>query len=264
VIGIQNKNILITGGSSGIGAEFAKQFAASNNNLVLVARSKDKLENLKAELESLYQIQVDVYILDLGIKQDLESVSILFKKHNIDVLINNAGFGSFGYFSDLNLDKELEMLDVNVKAQMYLTHKSMNYFLKKGSGSMISVSSIAAFTPIPLMSTYAATKVFNFYHTLGVKREIAKQSKDIKISILMPGPTATGFGGVARVPGTVTGGARDEVSKVVSMSIKALEKNKDYIVTVGMRSKLLAFISRVLPFSLKSKMVFKMLVGSLK
>lgn len=250
----QNKNILITGASVGLGAEFAKQFHARGSNLVLVARRKELLEKMARQFNSQRNNSTQVICCDLGKTDSVEMVELLnFVKNNqIDILVNNAGFGSFGYFEELGLDRECEMLEVNIKATIKLAHQVIPQMKLRRSGAIISLSSIAGLQPIPYMSTYAATKAFNLFHSLGLHQEL----KDFGIHVLTvcPGPTETEFAGVTRMPGTITNSKRDRADQVVAESIRALDAKRAIIVT-GLKSKFIGLISRLLPLSFSTYLV---------
>ena len=146
---------LITGASNGIGKDFAKELSKRGYDLILVARSKDKLEELKKELKT----HIEIEIMDLSIK---ENVYKLYEKYQgkIDLLINNAGFGAFGKFSETTLENELNMIDLNITAYHILTKLFLQDFVKKDNGTILNVASSAAFEPGPLMATYYATKSY--------------------------------------------------------------------------------------------------------
>ncbi|MEI7503049.1 MAG: SDR family oxidoreductase [Paludibacter sp.] len=187
------KTALITGASSGIGFELAHIFASNGDNLVLVARSKDKLEVLKLDLEKKYDISVYNIAKDLT---DITSTKLIFdeiqtQKIRIDYLINNAGFGDFGVFAECNWEKQLEMIQLNVIALTSLTRLLLPDMVKRKYGKIMNVASTAAFQPGPTMSVYFATKAF----VLSFSEAIANELKDtgVTVTILCPGATATGF-----------------------------------------------------------------------
>ena len=187
------KTALITGASSGIGLELAHIFASKGDNLVLVARSKEKLEVLKQELEKQYGISVYIIVKDLS---EINSSKLIFEevqnqKIRIDYLINNAGFGDFGVFTECDWDKQLEMIQLNVIALTFLTHLFLSEMIKNKCGKILNVASTAAFQPGPTMSIYFATKAF----VLSFSEAIASELKNtgVTVTILCPGATATGF-----------------------------------------------------------------------
>ena len=154
---------LITGASSGLGADFAKELSKEGYDLILVARSKEKLEKIAKELKS----NVEIEVMDLSVK---ENVYKLYSKYKgkVDLLINNAGFGAFGKFVDSDLDNELNMIDLNIVTYHVLTKLFLQDFVKKDKGQILNVASSAAFEPGPLMSTYYATKSYVYNLSMGI------------------------------------------------------------------------------------------------
>ncbi len=248
----ENIRVLITGASSGIGAEFAKQLAKLGASLLLVARREDLLLKLQAELIAAGAKKVEYLVADLTNPTDLANLVTRINIEQIDLLINNAGKGSFGYFETLALGDELNQINLNIVAPVTLAHAVIPQMKARKFGAIISVSSIAAFQPLPLMATYAATKSFNFMHAIALREEL--RPFGVKVLTLCPGPTATEFGGVARVPGTISGIARDDVQMVVSKTLRALAGNSAFVVT-GTRSFWMSLMSRLLPKSLTSRLV---------
>lgn len=186
---------LITGASSGIGLEMAKYLAANKCELILVARNKEKLESIQESLPT----KVTIVVADLSIEQKVKELYVLAKKENIDILINNAGFGVFGNFTDTDLNRELEMIDTNIKAVHILTKSVLRDMEKKNSGYILNVASSAAFQPGPLMSTYYATKSYVYQLSEAIYYEEKKKNKNVHISVLCPGPVDTNFNNVAGV-----------------------------------------------------------------
>ena len=246
----QSRRALITGASSGIGAEFAKQLHAKGYQVTLVARRVQHLQDLTDSLNNQRPESAEVLSADLivpwgsagggGYHAILEYIS----SNRIDVLVNNAGFGSFGHFESLPIDREIEMIKLNVEATVRLAHAVIPQMKARRQGAIISVSSIAGFQPLPYMATYSATKAFNLTHSLSLRYEL--QPFGIQVLSVCPGPTATEFQGVSRVPGKLTGGARDSVEEVVKESVAALEGGQAWVVPCW-RAKLLSLPSRLLP-----------------
>ena len=147
---------LITGASSGIGLDIARYLATKKYELILVARDREKLEKIQEALPT----KVTIIVADLSNEQKVKELYVLTKKENIDILINNAGFGIFGEFSTTDLQKELDMIDTNIKAVHILTKAFLKDMEKRNSGYILNVASSAAFQPGPLMSTYYATKSY--------------------------------------------------------------------------------------------------------
>ena len=196
------ETVLITGASSGIGYELAKIYAKNGHNLVVVARNKDKLEILKKEIfeEISKNIKITVIENDLSLENAAERLynQVKSEKLKINVLVNNAGVGIYGKFSEFDeetMKRNDAMINLNIKAVVELTRLFLNDMLKDGNGGILNVSSIAAFMPGPLMSTYYASKAFVQSFTEAVREEVKNdvRGKNIRISALCPGPTDTGF-----------------------------------------------------------------------
>lgn len=229
--------ILITGASNGLGADFARNLDNEKNELVLVARSKEKLEKLKSELNC----KVNIEVMDLSVK---DNVYKLYNKYSgkIDFLINNAGFGLYGKFYETSLDEELNMIDLNVIAYHILTKLFLKDFVKRNDGTILNVASSAAFEPGPLMSTYYASKSYVYNLTLGIYEELRRDNKNIKIHVLCPGPVDTGFNDRANVKFGVKSLTSDYV---VKYTLKMVKKNKTIIIP-SLRMKLGIFGTRFL------------------
>ena len=194
---IEGDNIkaLITGATSGIGLEIAKYLNSLGHDLILVARSREKLEKTQESLKG----KVKIIVMDLSIENNVKSLYVLCKKENIDILVNNAGFGTFGKFSETDLINELNMIDLNIKALHTLTKMFLRDMKKKDFGYILNVSSSAAFQPGPLMATYYATKAYVLHLTEAIYYELKKEKSNVKISCLCPGPVDTNFNNVAGV-----------------------------------------------------------------
>ena len=187
---------LVTGASSGIGKEMAYYLDKLGYDLILVARDKVKLEEVQNKLSKKSKI----VIIDLANEKKIKDLYMLVKNENIDLLINNAGFGLFGDYEDVDLLKELEMIDVNVKAVHILTRMFLKDMDKRGSGRIINVASSAGLLKGgPLMSTYYATKSYVVSFSLAIYEELRRKNSNVKISVLCPGPVDTNFNNVAGV-----------------------------------------------------------------
>ena len=196
------ETVLITGASSGIGYELAKIYAKNGYNLVVVARSRDKLKVLKKEIfEGISKdVKVTVIEADLSLENAAKRLynRIKLEGLKIEVLVNNAGVGIYGKFSEFNekiMEKNRAMINLNIKAVVELTRLFLADMIKAGNGEILNVSSVAAFMPGPLMSTYYASKAFVQSFTEAVREEMKNDvcTKNIKICVLCPGPTATEF-----------------------------------------------------------------------
>ncbi len=243
------KTALITGASSGIGETFAKELAARNTNLVLVARSQDKLNQLAQQLQEQFQVQTDVIVQDLTEPRAGKTVyeAIAQKGLTIDLLVNNAGFGDYGPFVERDLQKQLQMIHLNVTTLVELTHLFLPGMKQRGSGGIINVASIAGYQPLPYMSIYAATKAFVLHFTEALWAE--NKDSGVNILVLCPGPTKSNFFEVADFPNSFAGGGTEYASteEVVKDALKALEKNQSSVVTGGFGNQLVVNISRFFP-----------------
>ena len=190
---MEKKTALITGASSGIGREFAKLHASRGGDLVVVARSKDKLNELKKELENKYNINVTVIVKDLSLSNAAQEIYDEIKKVNIkiDYLINNAGFGGRGEFHVRSMEQDIQMIEVNVMTLTRLTKLFLPDFIKSGEGKILNVSSTAAIMPGPLQAVYYATKAYVTSFSNAIWQEI--KGTGVTITTLMPGAMDTGF-----------------------------------------------------------------------
>lgn len=188
-----SKTALITGASGGLGREFAIIHASKGDNLVLVARTKDKLDKLKLELENQFGVSVYVIVKDLSEQYSPKAIyeELKTRKIQVDYLINNAGFGDFGLFSECNWEKQLEMINLNVTALTYMTRLFLPDMIMNKFGKILNLASTAAFQPGPTMSVYFATKAF----VLSFSEAIANELTDtgVTLTALCPGATDTGF-----------------------------------------------------------------------
>mgnify|MGYP002561178291 CR=1 FL=1 len=239
---------LITGASSGLGKDFAFKLSNMGYDLILVSRNKKELNEVASNLKT--NVQIETYDLS-----NEENCIKLFNKHKkIDLLINNAGFGLFGEFSKTNLDKELNMIDLNVKAVHILTKLYLKEMIKKDSGRILNVASTAAFLPGPLMSTYYSTKSYVYELTTAIFEELRRIKSNVKVSVLCPGPVNTNFNNVADVEFSIKGLSSKYVAKY---AVKKLEKNKFYIVP-GFSIKCAKIGAKIAPTGLVSKISYKM------
>ncbi len=227
--------VLITGASNGLGADFARELSKKENELILVARSKEKLEKLKNELSC----KVSIEVMDLSEEKNVYKLYNKYK-NKIDFLINNAGFGAYGKFYETDLENELNMIDLNIKTYHILTKLFLQDFVKKDDGRILNVASSAAFEPGPLMSTYYATKSYVYNLSLGIYEELRREGKNVKIHVLCPGPVDTGFNDRANVKF----GVKSLSSKyVVKYTLKMINKNK-LIIIPGKVMKMGIFFTR--------------------
>ena len=233
---------LITGASSGIGLDMAKYLATKKCELILVARNKEKLEELQEKLST----KVTIIVADLSNEQKVKELYVLTRKENIDILINNAGFGDFGYFTDTDLNKELEMIDTNIKAVHILTKSFLKDMEKRKSGYILNVASSAAFQPGPLMATYYATKSYVYQLSTALYYEQKKKNTNVHVSVLCPGPVETNFNNVAGVKF----GVKPLTSTLVAKyAIDEMFKKK-LVIIPGFKMKCAKFFRRFVPLKL--------------
>lgn len=194
------KTALITGASSGIGKAFAEELGALGCDLIIVARRGERLFRLKEHLEKMYRIRVYPAILDLtaaGASAELLS-QVESAGLSVDILVNNAGFGDYGFFAEANLEKQLQMLDLNCKVPLMLTQAFLPAMLKQRQGAVIIVASIASLLPGPYLATYAATKSFDYAFGCALAGELA--GSGVSALTLLPGLTDTEFQAGAGIP----------------------------------------------------------------
>ena len=239
---------LITGASSGLGADFARILSKQGYDLILVARRKEKLKQLKEELNT----NVDIICTDLSSSFNCSRLYNKLKNENIDVLINNAGFGVFGSFETIKLEKELDLIDINIKAVHILTKLFLAEFKKKNKGYILNVASSAAFQPGPLMATYYASKSYVYNLTCALYEELRRADSDVKVSVLCPGPVNTEFNTVA---GVEFGMKSLESYDVAKYALDKMFKGK-LVIIPGAQIKAAKFLGRFLPIKLLIKITY--------
>ena len=239
---------LITGASSGIGRDIAKELSQKGYDLILVARNLEKLNEVKEKLET----NIETVSMDIS---NPENCKQLYEKYkDIDILVNNAGFGDCGYFDKTNLEKELQMINTNIVAYHVLTKLYLKDMKAKNSGKILNVASIAGFMPGPLMATYYSTKAYVVRLSEAIREELKKESSKVQISILCPGPVDTNFNKVADVQFALKGLSSEYVAKYTT---DKLFKGKFYIVP-GWKIKLARFGSKIAPNNLVAKICYNM------
>ena len=263
---------LITGASSGIGKDMAKILNQKGYNLVLVARDIEKLEQTKKELEKSVQNEQTIEnnkiekayknskkatnkieIIQMDLSEEQNCIELANKVKDIDILINNAGFGDCGRFSETDLNKDISMIKTNVIAYHILTKLYLKEMKKKNSGKILNVASIAGFMPGPLMATYYATKNYIVRLSEAIREELKKEKSKVQISILCPGPVETNFNKVANVKFSLREANSMQVAKY---AIRKLEKGKFYIVP-GIDVKLARFGAKIAPSNFVAKITYK-------
>ena len=224
---------LITGASSGIGRDMALYLASMDCELILVGRDKKKLE----ELQNSLSVPSKVIVADLSDTTNVKEVYVMTKNDDIDILINNAGFGMFGKFYETDINNELDMINTNVLAVHLLTKLFLRDMQKKDSGYILNVASSAAFGPGPLMATYYATKAYVNNLTEAINEELRRENSNVFVCSLCPGPVDTNFNNVAGVKFSVKPLTSEEVAHY---AIDSMFKKKVVIVP-GFSMKLALF-----------------------
>lgn len=233
---------LITGASAGLGEEYARQLAAAGTNLILVARRKDRLENLATELRQKFGVSVEIFPADLSRDYDLNSLAEKIRQtEDLDLLINNAGFGGKSKFYKDETGEAEQMIWVHVTAPARLTRAALPAMIKRGRGAVINISSVAAFSPFS-GAMYSSTKAFLAMFSVNLQNEL--YGKGIKIQALCPGLTHTEFHQVAgmnkeAIPGILW----MKADRVVRISLRALAGNR-VIVIPGCRNRIISFLMR--------------------
>ncbi len=184
---------LVTGASAGIGRDIARSLAKHGINLIITARRKDRLQELKDEITDEYGVMVKIITADLANENECIELHRRVQKYNIDIFVNNAGFGVFGEFTETDLDRELRMLDVNIRAVHILFKLFLKDFVKRGSGYILNTSSSAGFYPGPMFSSYYASKAYVLRMTQAVYEELRARRSKVSVSVLCPGPVSTEF-----------------------------------------------------------------------
>ena len=234
---------LITGASSGIGKNMAYTLAGKGIDLILVARSKEEMLKIKENVK----VNVEVIEMDLLKEKNVYKLYDICKDKNIDILINNAGFGLFGLFSETDLDRELEMIDLNIKAYHILTKLFLKDFIQKDSGYILNVASSAGFMAGPRLSTYYATKNYVLKLTMAINEELRQSGSHVVVSALCPGPVNTNFNKVACGEFSIKEASPKYVAEY---AIKKLFQRKMIIVPT-FRIRLGIFLLRIIPYRLQ-------------
>ena len=244
--GEQVMKALITGASSGIGREIAIYLSELGVDLIVVARRKDRLE----ELKSILKTNVEIICMDVS---SAENCIELYKQvKNVDILVNNAGFGTFGEFEKTSIIEEMEMVNTNICAVHTLTKLFLKDMKEKDEGYILNVASIAAFLPGPLMATYYSTKAYVFRLTESIYEELRREGYNVSVSILCPGPTKTEFMGKAGVSFKT----RYSSSKYVARYGRDKMFKGKLIILPGIKTKLVRFFGKVVPDKLLARVAY--------
>jgi uncharacterized protein len=248
---------LITGASSGIGACFARALAARGRHLVLVARSKDKLEALAGEIAAKHSVRIEVIVQDLGVEGAAKRLAATLTEREIvvDLLVNNAGFGAQGQFWKLPLDRQVEMLRLNIGTLTELTHLLLPAMVERRGGGIINISSTASFQPVPYTSVYAATKAYVTSFSMGLAEEVAAYG--VKVLALCPGTTATNFFNAGQFSAVKLPGGLQSPEAVVEVGLAALDRGNSLAVTRFV-DQLMIFALRLAPRRLAARIAGNM------
>ena len=239
---------LITGASSGMGRDMAKILSQKGYDLILVARDEKKLEKVKKQLKT----ETKIVVMDISKEENCKK--IYEENKDIDILINNAGFGDCGHFEETSLDKDIQMIHTNIIAYHILTKLYLKEMIKKDSGKILNVASIAGFMPGPLMTTYYSTKNYVVRFSESIREELRRKKSKVQISILCPGPVDTNFNKVADVEFALKGLSSEYVAKY---AINKFFKGKFYIVP-GWKIKLARIGAKLAPASFVAKISYNM------
>ncbi len=255
MIGSKDSWALVTGASSGIGYELAKLFAKDGKNIVVVARSRDKLEGLKRDLEREHQTKVVVSVKDLSDPEAPQEIFSELEKEdiNVDVLVNNAGFCVYGMFRETNLQQELEMIQVNLISMIHLTKLFLRRMVESKSGYILNVASLCAFAPVPLESIYCSSKAGVLHFSEALANEL--KGSGVSVTCLCPGLAKTLFHERAKMQDArVTRRKMMDAAIVAKAGLTDLKKGK-VISIPGLQYRLWPLFARVAPRNLITRIM---------
>ena len=247
---------LVTGASAGIGSALAEQLAAGGANVVLTARRRERLEELASKLRTAHGIKTEVFPNDLSQPGAPDEIRAFTQSKNLEIelLINNAGFGSYGALHQSDLARQLEMVQVNCSAVVHLTRLYLPEMIARGRGDILIVASVAAFQAVPYISTYAATKAFDLLFAEGIAEEVRRNG--VHVCALCPGSTTTEFREVAGQPEHTFRGA-ETAEKVAQAGLRALAEGKSSVIS-GLKNKLSVEGQRLAPRSVVTRVAARM------
>jgi short-subunit dehydrogenase len=251
------ETVLITGASSGIGLELARCFAADGSRLILVARNRDALEKLAAELQSKNKVETVILPADLSLPEAPKQLfdSLAAQKISVDVLVNNAGFGLHGTFLEMPLPRQLEIIKVNVNALVELTGLFLPEMVQRRAGGILNVGSVAGFVPGPNLAIYYASKAFVQSFSEALAEELADTG--VSVTVLCPGPTETNFGNVARGSKVRVAQSKKMTAEEVARAGYRDFRSKKVICVPGLQNKALIMLAKVSPRSAVRRLVKK-------
>ncbi len=232
---------LVTGASSGIGAHIARRLAREGFDLVLVARRADMLEKLASELGA---VKVEVMAADLTDPTAPARIALALGPDGVDVLVNNAGGGWIGTFAEAPLDRQLQIVDLNVRALVELTHRLLGPMKQRGRGHIVQIASVAGFMPGPLASVYYASKAFVVRHAEALEHEL--RGSGVKVCLSCPGPVATDFQRSSGVSGDIGASVAMSAEKVAEETVDAMLKGR-FLVAPGASNRAVIALSNLLP-----------------
>jgi len=253
------KTVLITGASSGIGKELAYVYAEKNYNLIITARRKERMEAIKKDIQSKYNVSVDIFETDLSVNSNAEKLHNKIKNEalQVDVLINNAGFGIKGGFQETDIKKEEDMLMLNMVILTRLTRLFGKDMIEAGGGHIINVASTAAFQPVPWMASYAATKAYVLSFSEAIAYEL--KDKNVTVTAICPGATQSEFAEVAGFnaeKNITTNGPSSR--KVAEFTYEMMEKGRVTAIH-GLKNRMMTLGVRFTPRKLATMMAGKIM-----
>ena len=247
------KYVLITGATSGIGYSFVKVFAGEKYNIIIAGRNRKKLEEIKKDFNDIYNVEVFIEHADFSVREDIENlwISIEKKYPQIDILINNAGVGYNGEFSDINFEAHEFTMEVNMRAVTRLSYLAINHMKKNSGGKILNVASTGSFQAGPMIGVYYASKAYVLSLSVALREEVS--GYNIEVVALCPGATKTEFCKKAGKEDLKVAMSSDDVAKI---GYKGLMKNKAIIIP-GFMNKVTILISKFMPYIFMARMVKK-------
>ena len=237
---------LVTGASSGIGRDIAKELSKRGYDIILVARNEEKLNEVASEIKT----KVEVIPMDISVVDNCKKLYSMVE--DVDILVNNAGFGVFGKFINTDLDREVKLIDTNVTAVHVLTKLFLKNMVERDKGYILNVSSIAGHLPGPLMAAYYSSKHYVYILSESINEELKKNNSKVRVGTLNPGPVRTNFNKVANVKFDLKSLSSDYVARY---TVDKMLKGKTDI-TPGLSIKLLRLVAKISPTNLASKVVY--------
>ncbi|MGB9789245.1 SDR family NAD(P)-dependent oxidoreductase [Thermotoga caldifontis] len=256
-MGLENfKWAVVTGGSSGIGREFVLELSKRGLNVITTGRDEKRLRELEKEVKEKFSVEIVTHVVDLSVPQNVEKFVQDVSKFEIDLLVNNAGFGLYGEFVKLELEEIVSMIEVNVKALTTLSHHFARKMVERRRGGIINVSSIAGYIPLPYFNAYAATKAYVYNLSLALWAELKKYG--VHVLCVSPGPTKTRFFERAfKSQDLRTFGNLMDPKRVVTGALEAFEKRKPVYVP-AFKNKLISVVTKKL---LPDRLIARFMAG---